>query len=135
MKRAVAFFLWLALGAVAEDFDLITRSVLVDPAVSRRCRALLERRDDKVEVKNTLVSLLLRNRTLQRRAPERKVTVLKNLKMNEVLVEQKLERAVRRIRYMEEDIIRRGCPRVDITSYKPIFDSPVPENSPPQSGR
>ena len=131
----VALLPWFVFLSYAEDFDLLVRSVIVDPAVSRRCRAILKDRDDKLEIKNALVSIMLRNRNLQRTAPEQKITVLKDLRRQELLVGQKLENAVRRIQSLEEDLIRRGCPKVDITSYRPIFDSPVPEKSPPQSGR
>ena len=84
-----------------------------DLDLSRQCRTLLEDRNHKTKFKYSLDALLLRNRNLQGTAPTEKETLHRNLKTSEALLEQKIELASLRIKTMEEDLIRRGCPGLE----------------------
>ena len=115
---------WFFLGTIlqgalivanTEGFDLLNRSVVTDPSISRQCRNLLEDRDNKLKIKHSLGTLRIRNRRLQRVVPEEKKTLMRKLKHHEALVVQKIAVASQRIQTMEESLVRRGCPRVDFS--------------------
>ena len=131
-------FLW-ALQVPGEGFDLSGPSVITDPGLSRRCRTLLEDRNNKVKVKQSLDALLLRNRHLQDITPQEKESLLRDLLANQALVERKIALASLRIQRTEEALIRRGCPgleRAQISSSSPESENPNGLlDSPKEGGR
>lgn len=95
----------------AQDFQ---RSVITDPSLSRRCEALLEERNFKVQNKQRLESMIVRNQGLQRVAPENKVKARKKLERHLARVQQERELTLLQIQDIEETIVRQGCPGIQL---------------------
>ena len=89
-----------------EDFG----DVISDPAVSRRCKALLKERADKIKVIQTNQSLILRNKRLQKDLKPQQKTVRDRLEINMVQLKNNLRLSQIDLKAMEENIIRKGCP-------------------------
>ncbi len=113
MRRIVLFcFLFRSPLWAHEEFDLLTQSVVDNPSVSKKCENLQKDRDNKSFVKNSLDALLLRTKKTQKVVPENKVSLLRKLEYNKSIIQEKRERASRRLKRMEEGLIREGCPLV-----------------------
>lgn len=107
------FFSLLVLypSLMAQDFQ---RSVITDPSLSRRCEALLEDRRFKIQNKQRLDAMIVRNQSLQRAAPENKVAAKKKLTRHLARVQQERELTLLQITDIEETIVRQGCPGIQL---------------------
>lgn len=110
-KALCCLLFLLSFGAWPQDFE---RSVITDPAISRRCESMLKKRRQKVQNKQRLDALVVRNQTLQRAAPENKVSVLKDLDRNLSRVQQERQLTLMQIQDIEETIVRQGCPGIQL---------------------
>ena len=112
--RRIIFFCSLSLtaGQAHQEFDLLTPTIIQNQSISGKCEHLQKDRDNKVFIKNSLDALLLRTRKLRKNVPEKKATLLRRLAYHESLIQQKRDRASRRLRRMEEGLLRQGCPLV-----------------------
>ncbi len=100
----------LSLPALAQEIKDIIR----DPIVSRRCKNLLKERKEKIQVKQRLHSLLLRNGELQKKLkPTQKITKIR-LDLNKVQISNNLRLSTIKVKAMEETIVRRGCPGITL---------------------
>lgn len=89
-------------------------NVITDPAISRRCQKLLEDRNHKVELRQKLATLLARNERLAKITPPEKKSISRELKANHLGVSKELRLVNLRIQRYEEDIIRKGCPGIQL---------------------
>ena len=92
--------------------ESLTRSAIEDPSVSRRCKKLLERRNELVTVRKKLNGFLTRSERLENITPENKKTIKSKLKMTKHNIKKELHLANLRIQSMEEDLVLKGCPGV-----------------------
>lgn len=90
------------------------KDIIHDPAISRRCKALLEQRSEKVRGQQKLNSLILRNRKLQEKLRESQKTVRTRLELNKVQLRNNLRLVQMRLKSMEENIVRKGCPGITL---------------------
>lgn len=95
----------------AQDFQT---TIITDPSISRRCEALLKKRGDKIEIKQRLSALIVRNRKLQSLTPTNKETIKRRLQANFSRLEKEYEMSLIRIQKTEESIVRQGCPGVTL---------------------
>jgi hypothetical protein len=93
----------------AEDFR---QSVITDPAISRRCSALMKQREQKIDHKQKIRGLLERSRRLIKITPPERKTVLKKLRKNYKSLSRELRHTLNQIQNKEESIIRKGCPGI-----------------------
>jgi hypothetical protein len=91
--RKSILFLTLTIGlifsAYAQDYK---KTVVTDPAISRRCDALMKQRYEKIDHKQKITGLLERNKRLT----------------------QELRHTLNQIQNREENIIRKGCPGITL---------------------
>lgn len=107
--------LLIALSAAQMSYSQdYKRNVITDPSISRRCDALLNRRNLKIEHKQKLQSLIIRNEKLQKITPLEKRTVIKKLSRNKAGLEHELQLTLLKIKNQEENIIRKGCPGINL---------------------
>lgn len=111
IKALICLSFLLGLELYAQDFE---RSVITDPAISRRCESMLEQRRQKIQNKQRLDALIVRNQTLQRSAPDNKVSVLKDLDQHLNRVQQERRLTLMQIQDIEETIVRQGCPGIQL---------------------
>lgn len=90
------------------------RDVVSDPAISRRCKALLQERADKIKIIQTNQSLILRNKKLQKAAKPSQKSVNDRLEINLVQLNNNLRLSQINLKSMEENIIRKGCPGITL---------------------
>jgi hypothetical protein len=90
------------------------KDIIHDPAISRRCKALLSERTDKIKVQQKLNSLLLRNKKLQQKSKINQKTVKTRLELNYIQVKNNLRLTQMRLKSMEENIVRKGCPGITL---------------------
>jgi hypothetical protein len=107
----------LAFGLIfslhASNLDNI-RDVIKDPAVSKRCKALISERNQKIETKQKLTSLLRRNKKLLANVKTNQKLVEKKLEITKISLENNLRLTKYRIKSMEENIVRKGCPGISL---------------------
>ena len=91
------------------DFDIIQ-----NPATSKRCKALIAERNDKIVVSQKLKSILKRNTELQKKLRESQKLLEQKLLINRNSARRELTLALTQIETMEENIVRSGCPGVSL---------------------
>lgn len=89
-------------------------NLITDPAISRRCFTLVERRQEKLTIKQKIRALIKRNNWLQEVTPKNKKTVLIKLKQNMRHLKQEDGLIGIKISQLEETIIRSGCPGITL---------------------
>ena len=82
------------------------------PTSSGHCELLIERREQKLDTKQRLKSLLERNTRLFRSVPLAKKSVKRKLEFNRSEINFKLKQNLHQIQTVEEKIIRKGCPGI-----------------------
>jgi nitric oxide reductase activation protein len=97
--------------AAASNFDNI-RDIIKDPSVSKRCRSLITERNQKIQTKQKLAALLKRNDKLLEQVKKRQQVVTKKLEITRMSLENNLRLTKYRIKSMEENIVRKGCPGI-----------------------
>lgn len=97
-------------GALAQEID--RKDLITDPAISRRCKRLLNQRDDKIHTRQRLRALLLRNNKLLGRVEENRESIQSRLQFTQTKIKNNIQLAELKIQKMEEDIVRKGCPGV-----------------------
>ena len=89
-------------------------NVITDPAISRRCQNLLEERNEKVDLRQKLGSLLARNERLAKITPDGKKSISRELKANNLAISKELRLVNLKIQRDEENLIRKGCPGIQL---------------------
>jgi len=111
MRIFTIFFLLFSAHFVSANE---VRDIIHDPAVSRRCKALLSERTEKIKLQQKLNSLLLRNQKLQHKSKPNQKSVKTRLELNHVQVKNNLRLVQMRLKSMEENIVRKGCPGITL---------------------
>lgn len=88
--------------------------IIKDPAISRRCKALLQERSDKIIVQQKLTALIMRNQKMQNKTLDKQEVVLSKLEQLDVRLKNNLKLTKIRIVNMEENIVRKGCPGITL---------------------
>jgi hypothetical protein len=88
--------------------------LIADPSISKKCKGLIEKREQKLKFKQKLSALIEKNRYLQKRTPQNKKTLLNKLISSFNRLQRELYLSRLRIQKMTEDIIRQGCPNVTL---------------------
>ena len=97
--------------AAQEDYR---QTVITDPAISRRCSALIGQRQKKIDHKQKLRSLLERSKRLLSLTPPERKTILNKLRKNRKRLKRELRLTLNQIQSKEENIIRKGCPGITL---------------------
>lgn len=90
------------------------RDIITDPAVSKRCKYLIDRRNDKIRVQQRLNSLLQRSEKLLLRVKPEEKSIQTNLEFAKTRIENTLSLTKLKVRKMEENIVRKGCPGISL---------------------
>jgi hypothetical protein len=119
MKLSIIVYTLLitvSIGASSSAFADLSdiKDIIRDPSVSRRCKALLGERSDKVKVQQKLQSLLLRNKKLNTLSSKKQRTVLSKLELNLVQLKNHLRLTKLSLKAMDENIVRKGCPGITL---------------------
>ena len=97
--------------AQSEDFR---QTVITDPAISRRCSALIKQREEKIDHKQKIQSLLERSKRLLKLTPKERKTILSKLTKNRKRLKRELKLTLNQIQNKEENIVRKGCPGITL---------------------
>lgn len=90
-----------------------SKSVITVPTVSSKCKVLIDQREKKLRIKQTLSALIERNIKLQHKeikeveAKRRLIANLRKLRNEYIL-------AKNRVRYLTSEIVVTGCPGVTL---------------------
>jgi len=90
-------------------------SILLDPALSRRCKDLLVERNSKVALKRKIVTLIKRNEEILKHAAKNKELGIARLKRTLNVLKQERHITEERISSMEENIVKQGCPGITLS--------------------
>ncbi len=107
-------FFYLIFSFAAAHAQIVGDNVLEDPMVSYRCKELIQERNAKVTAKQRLKSLIERNKKLVKKTPEYKKTTLSRFNASRAKLDMAFNESIIRIKEMEENIIRSGCPGINI---------------------
>lgn len=89
-------------------------TVVTDPSISRRCDALMNKRNLKIGHKQKLKSLIVRNQKIQKITPAEKRSIKQSLQKNLRHLEHELKLTLVQIQNQEENVIRKGCPGITL---------------------
>lgn len=90
------------------------KDLIRDPALSARCKGLLKDREAKLEVRQKLDALLRRNQILLKKTPQSSETLRTKIEISNQQVNNYLRLTRLRLRNMEENIVRKGCPGISL---------------------
>ena len=90
------------------------KDIIKDPTISKRCKSLIYERNEKILTKQKINSLLQRNSKLIKKAHKRKESAIRRLEITKSTLNNNLRLTRYRIKAMEENIVRKGCPGISI---------------------
>lgn len=112
MKRFICAVLCVySYNLIAQDYR---STVVTDPSISRRCGALMGKRNLKIDHKQKLKTLVIRNQKIQKIVPNEKRSIKQSLQKNLRHLEHELKLTLVQIQNQEENIIRKGCPGITL---------------------
>ena len=115
MKSLLLAFLSLLLTATLRLQAQEWRgSVITDPSISIRCQELVEERTLKINHKQRISALIVRNKVLQKITPDFKKSLKGKIQQNYSNLERELYLAKAKIEHLEENIVRKGCPGIGL---------------------
>jgi hypothetical protein len=88
----------------------VTRKIITDPKVSLRCKEMLKNRNEKIQLKQKLKGLIKRTNRIIKRNNKARLSALQSIRRTNRKVKQEHYLTVLRIKSLEENIIRKGCP-------------------------
>ena len=115
-KLLLLVFLSQPLPANDEPLTGYEKAIIEDPALSERCAALLTQRRQKIQAKQKLNSLIVRNQKLDGYVPQSRQTLIKKINTTQKKLEIELVETNQKIKKLEETIIKKGCPGIVPTS-------------------
>ena len=113
MKHSL-IIIFILIASSFHVFGNEIRDIINDPAISRRCKALLSERTEKIKIQQRLNSLVLRNQKLQKMSKSQQKSVNSRLELNLVQLKNNLRLTRMRLKSMEENIVRKGCPGISL---------------------
>ncbi|MFZ4712093.1 MAG: hypothetical protein ACOYL6_00140 [Bacteriovoracaceae bacterium] len=108
-KISLLFLIIFSFSGICND------TLLLDPALSRRCRELLIDRNDKVALKRKIVTLIKRNEDILKHAAKNKELGISRLKRTLSVLGQERIVTELKIGSMEENIVKQGCPGISLS--------------------
>lgn len=114
MKLIIIFFICLNLNPSFCWAQNKITDVIEDPVISRRCKSLLRERTKKISIKQRLSAMILRNSRVNDKLKLNQQVAKQKLDLNRTQIENNLKLTQIRIKAMEEDIIRKGCPGITL---------------------
>ena len=94
--------------------DQVEYAEISHPVLSGHCQYLLQQRQQKIEFRNRIGALIFRNQSLKERLAPQQHTIRHNLEVNRRSLDREYYLALLKIQKMTEDILRRGCPGIEI---------------------
>lgn len=92
----------------------LRETIITDPSITKKCEILITNRKKKVSHRQKLIALAKRNQKLQTQTPSEKESVRKKLIGNLQSIKREIILTNLKVRHVEEDIIRRGCPGIKL---------------------
>ncbi len=93
---------------------LSSDAILEDPMISIRCKDLIRERNSKVTIKQRYKSLIERSKRLLKITPDYRDTARGKLGSSKKKLEMSYNESILRIKEMEENIVRSGCPGINL---------------------
>ena len=103
------FFIWIN-GAFGNVENNLSKSVIIDPSITKRCDELLTAREQIYKQKNKTQTLLQRVKKNLERTPEEKVSVTQRFYRLMIQLKEKEQLYNLTTKTMEEVFIKNGCP-------------------------
>lgn len=107
-KILIFFFLSTPIYSLGKNLN----KLIEKPIASRRCQALLKDRNEKIIVKQRLNALVMRSEKLIKKAKKSQKLGSGKLQYTQIKLKNQLRFTNLRIKAMEEDIVRKGCPGI-----------------------
>lgn len=113
--KAIIFSLLIFSPSIMPNTETgVVKDIINDPVISRRCKALLRDRNDKIKVKQRLNTMFLRSERLEGQLRPSQQQAKHRLKLNQTQIKNNIKLTNIRIKSMEENIIRKGCPGITL---------------------
>jgi predicted nucleic acid-binding Zn-ribbon protein len=94
--------------------DGASKSQILDPTVTERCRYLIGKRDEVVRLKQRATELERRAQKALKNIPSQKKSLTVRMESLVSTLQQEIKIYEMRIEIMNEEIIRKGCPGVGL---------------------
>ena len=116
MRKSIFILTFLAIFGASLFYESSVAKIDYDtyrpPSSSYHCKHLTNQRDENLQLKQKLTSLLERNSRLIKNTPREKETTYRKLVFLRGEIKFKLEKHMFKLRAVEENIVRRGCPSI-----------------------
>ena len=112
--KSLVFLVLLCISAPALTQVAGVRDIIRDPTVSKRCKALIEARNEKIRTHQRLNALLKRTKKLNKIVKKNQVTAKHRIDITQTEVKNNIRLTKLRIKTMEENIVRKGCPGISL---------------------
>ena len=114
MKLVILFIFMLSSNiGLTQQVDGV-RDIIRDPSISRRCQALIEARNEKIRTHQRLNALLNRSKKLEKIVKKNQVTAKSRVDITKTEITNNIRLTKLRIKTMEENIVRKGCPGISL---------------------
>lgn len=113
MKLYLAI-LFLCISPIGLTQVVGVRDVIRDPAISKRCKSLIEARNEKIRTHQKLNALLKRSQKLERTVKKNQMTAKQRVDITKTEIYNYIRLTKLRIKTMEENIVRKGCPGISL---------------------
>ncbi len=84
------------------------------PVLSGHCQHLLQQRQQKIQFRNRIGALIFRNQNILQRLQPHQTKLRHDLEINRRSLDREYYLALLKIQKMTEDILRRGCPGIEL---------------------
>lgn len=93
-------------------FAMDNENMINSGAYSSRCTSLMQERNEKIHHIQKLKSLKKKTLSLKNKSEKKRPTAVKRLELSLLEIENNLRLSEMRLKNMEENIIRQGCPGI-----------------------
>ena len=94
--------------------SLVEYAEISHPVLSGHCQHLLQQRQQKIQFRNRIGALIFRNQNILQRLQPHQATLRRDLEVNRRSLDREYYLALLKIQKMTEDILRRGCPGIEL---------------------
>lgn len=113
--KSIVFIIVILISsnALTQQVDGV-RDIIRDPSVSRRCKALIAARNEKIRTHQKLNALLKRSKKLEKIIKKNQISAKSRIDITKTEISNNIRLTKLRIKTMEENIVRKGCPGISL---------------------
>jgi hypothetical protein len=114
MKKLFTVIVLALFTHVHAQEEGLMQDAITKPALSLRCKNMLQERDNKIKIQQRLNALFQRNKILLRKSEKSKASIHNKLLASQIRIKNEIHLNNLNIQTTEENIVRSGCPGIPL---------------------